>query len=166
MLIDDIILIIQMSNFGAYLKTKNFRNNLILAICTTLVLFLAAFFSLGYYTRHGSGIPVPKLKGMQVEKALSLLKDQGFGYQIDSVYVLDEPPGTIVEQDPDAGTNVVDVYVNYVRRKLLLAGSMDLIQTVRGEGYSIGLRKAPSRVAPALLTSSQAPGQLSRVGAA
>jgi beta-lactam-binding protein with PASTA domain len=34
------------------------------------------------------------------------LKDQGFSYQIDSIYVADKAPGTIVEQDPDAGTNV------------------------------------------------------------
>lgn len=40
----------------------------------------------------------------------------------------------------DAGTNVVDVYVNYVRRKLKDTGPMPLIQTVRGQGYSIGLR--------------------------
>jgi len=41
---------------------------------------------------------------------------------------------------PDAGTNVVDVYVNYLRRKLSIVGSHDLIQTVRGEGYAIGLK--------------------------
>ena len=46
---------------------------------------------------------------------------------------------------PDAGTNVVDVYVNYLRRKLGLAGSVDLIETLRGEGYSIGTRKNASK---------------------
>jgi DNA-binding response OmpR family regulator len=44
---------------------------------------------------------------------------------------------------PDAGTNVVDVYVNYLRRKLG-AASVDgdegypVIETVRGEGYRMG----------------------------
>lgn len=37
-------------------------------------------------------------------------------------------------------TNVVDVYVNYLRRKLSDAGADARIQTVRGEGYAIGLR--------------------------
>lgn len=56
---------------------------------------------------------------------------------------------------PDAGTNVVDVYVNYLRRKLRdpligrdskvggadeASASDPIIRTVRGEGYSIGLR--------------------------
>jgi DNA-binding response OmpR family regulator len=40
---------------------------------------------------------------------------------------------------PEASTNVVDVYVNYLRRKLSCADDQPLIQTVRGEGYAIGL---------------------------
>jgi DNA-binding response OmpR family regulator len=56
---------------------------------------------------------------------------------------------------PTAGTNVVDVYINYLRRKLHddpappdggadgyfgNAGPSPLIQTVRGVGYTIGQR--------------------------
>jgi DNA-binding response OmpR family regulator len=44
------------------------------------------------------------------------------------------------EMNPDAGTNVVDVYVNYLRRKLNDAGEHPIIQTVRGQGYSIGMK--------------------------
>jgi DNA-binding response OmpR family regulator len=43
------------------------------------------------------------------------------------------------EMNPEAGTNVVDVYVNYLRRKLKDNGASPLIQTVRGQGYSIGI---------------------------
>lgn len=39
-----------------------------------------------------------------------------------------------------SSTNVVDVYVNYLRRKLGDYGARPLVQTVRGEGYAIGLR--------------------------
>ncbi len=55
------------------------------------------------------------------------------------------------QMSPDAGTNVVDVYVNYLRKKLC-AGQPSmvceagaeveadrLIETVRGEGYAIGV---------------------------
>jgi DNA-binding response OmpR family regulator len=38
----------------------------------------------------------------------------------------------------DAPTKVVDLYVHYLRRKLEKAGAGDVIQTVRGIGYSIG----------------------------
>jgi DNA-binding response OmpR family regulator len=50
----------------------------------------------------------------------------------------------------DAGnTNVVDVYINYLRRKLGSSGS--LIETVRGQGYRIGgveAGKQPQSVPP------------------
>jgi eukaryotic-like serine/threonine-protein kinase len=95
-----------MSKFWAYLKTRSFRNTLLGAIGSILLLLLIAYFSLDYYTRHGSGVPVPLVKGLSSERAIQTLSDQGFGYQIDSVYVDDVAPGTIIEQDPDAGTNV------------------------------------------------------------
>lgn len=44
-----------------------------------------------------------------------------------------------VWHDPDAAlTNVIDVYVNYLRKKLDKVGGTGLIQTVRGVGYSYG----------------------------
>ncbi len=49
------------------------------------------------------------------------------------------------QMSPDAGTNVVDVYVNYLRKKLGAARSTEtmgpdrLIETVRGEGYAVSV---------------------------
>ena len=56
------------------------------------------------------------------------------------------------QMSPDAGTNVVDVYVNYLRKKLgAVVGESDaacpVIETVRGEGYKMsGVRE---RMTPA-----------------
>ncbi len=75
-----------MSKFWAYLKSKQFRANFLLAIGSVVVIVMIVFFSLSFYTRHGTGIPVPLLKGMQVERAMSLLKEQGFEYKIDSLF--------------------------------------------------------------------------------
>ena len=52
---------------------------------------------------------------------------------------------------PDAGTNVVDVYVNYLRKKLSAEEDIEdgycVIETVRGEGYRMGSgRRLPQRV--------------------
>lgn len=41
------------------------------------------------------------------------------------------------QMSPEAGTNVVDVYVNYLRRKFSAVGGHDAIRTIRGEGYAI-----------------------------
>ena len=38
----------------------------------------------------------------------------------------------------DTMTNVVDVYINYLRRKVDLGFDLPLIRTVRGVGYQIG----------------------------
>ena len=40
--------------------------------------------------------------------------------------------------DFDPGTNVVDVHVNRVRRKLEDAGVSDVLRTIRGQGYAAG----------------------------
>ncbi len=138
-----------MNKFWAYLKTKQFRNTIIMAVCSVLAVIMIVFFSLGSYTRHGSGIPVPQLKGLSIEKAMALLKDQGFEYKIDSVYVLDEAPGSVVEQDPDPGVNVKEnrtIYLTVVTRQAPLVALPDLepltyreaVATIANYGLKVG----------------------------
>ncbi|HAL81548.1 MAG TPA: serine/threonine protein kinase [Mucilaginibacter sp.] len=115
-----------MNKFWAYLKTKQFRNNLLMAIGSVFLVVLAVFFGLGIYTRHGEGIPVPQLKGLSVEKAMDILKEQGFEYKIDSVYIGDQPPGAVVEQDPDPGTNVKENRTIYLTVVTRLAPNVEL----------------------------------------
>lgn len=95
-----------MSKFISYLKTKSFRNNFIAAIVTVVVILLAAFFSLRYYTKHGQGLNVPVLKGLAFTQAVSKLEDLGLRYEVDSVFVMDSPPGIVIDQDPEANTFV------------------------------------------------------------
>ena len=129
-----------MGNFGIYLKTKQFRLNLFLAFFAVFAVILIAFYSLGAYTRHGSGIPVPELKGLDVEKAMGLLKEQGFEYKIDSVYVLDRDPGSVIEQDPDPGTNAKEgrtIYLTVVTRLAPLVALPDLEPYTYREALSV-----------------------------
>ena len=97
-----------MSNFIDYLKTKSFRNNLIAAIVTVVTLLIIAFFSLRYYTKHGEGLNVPELKGLSLTQAITQLDELGLRYEIDSVYIMDKPPGIVTDQDPEANTFVKD----------------------------------------------------------
>lgn len=39
-----------------------------------------------------------------------------------------------------ASSNVVDVYIGYLRKKLHLQGKVDIIHTVRGRGYLLGIK--------------------------
>ncbi|SER19081.1 PASTA domain-containing protein [Pedobacter rhizosphaerae] len=97
-----------MSKFIDYLKTKSFRNNILAAVITVIGLLLIAFFSLRYYTKHGQGLNVPQVKGLSFEQAVQKLEDAGLKYEVDSVFILDQPAGIVIDQDPDPNTFVKD----------------------------------------------------------
>jgi DNA-binding response OmpR family regulator len=44
----------------------------------------------------------------------------------------------VYEFKSDASSNVVDVYIGYLRKKIEKNGAPPLIQTVRGQGYILG----------------------------
>jgi hypothetical protein len=67
---------------------------------------------------------------MPIDRALNILKDQGFGASVDSVYVLDQAPGTVIEQDPDAGINVKEgrmIYLKIVKNQAPNVALPDII---------------------------------------
>jgi len=103
-----------MKKFFRYLATPEFRKQLIIAIVAVFSLVFIVFFSLQYYTKHGEGIPVPNVKGLNIEKAISILEQEGLRYQIDSVFVLDKAAGLVLEQDPDPETNVKSNRIIYL----------------------------------------------------
>jgi hypothetical protein len=151
-----------MSKFWEYLKTKSFVYNFFGALGSVVVIILIAYFSLGYYTRHGEGIPVPTLKNLPVEQAIQTLHEQGFEYQIDSVYVQDQPAGTIVEQDPDPGTNVKPGRVIYLTMVTRLAPNvtlpdlsddnyMEAVATLSNYGLKVGDTTYKSDIADHIL---------------
>ena len=43
------------------------------------------------------------------------------------------------EAEPDPFTNLIDVHVSKLRRKIDFAGAPPLIHTIRGHGYLLGL---------------------------
>ncbi len=103
-----------MSRFFKYLASPEFRKQAIIAFTVIVILVFTLFISLRFYTRHGEGKPVPNFKGLNIEKAVEILEQQGFRYQVDSVFILDKPAGLVTEQDPDAGTNVKENRMIYL----------------------------------------------------
>jgi len=110
-----------MAKFIAYLQTKSFRNNLLAAIITISVLLITAFFSLRYYTKHGQGLNVPAVKGLSFNQAVAKLEDLGLRYEVDSAYIMDMPPGIVIDQDPEANTFVKDNRTIYLTINTALA---------------------------------------------
>lgn len=129
-----------MKKLLAYLKTQTFRKNLIIAVGSVAVFLIVVFFSLRFYTRHGEGIPVPKLMGLSVDRAVELLETQGFRYQIDSVYQMDKQPGLVVEQDPDPNTNVKlnrTIYLTIITTNAPNVGFPDIFSSTYLEGKAV-----------------------------
>ncbi|NRF38071.1 PASTA domain-containing protein [Pedobacter foliorum] len=114
-----------MGKFISYLKTKSFRNNFLAAAITVAVILSIAFFSLRYYTKHGQGLNVPALKGLSLTQAVSKLEQLGLRYEVDSVYIMDTPPGTVIDQDPNPATFVKD------NRTIYLTVSMNKAPNVK-----------------------------------
>jgi len=165
-----------MSKFWTYLKSRQFRVNVLLAVGVVVVVFMIIIFGLGIYTRHGTGIPVPQLKGLQADKAISILKDQGFDVKIDSVYVLDQTPGSVIEQDPDPGTNVKEnrtIYLTVVTRLAPPVSMPDLepytyreaIATLANYGLKVGDTTYKSDIARDRILEMRFGGQPIKAGA-
>ncbi|MES2279434.1 MAG: PASTA domain-containing protein [Bacteroidota bacterium] len=165
-----------MSKLWAYLKTKDFLKNFLGAIGVVIGVVLIAFFSLSYYTKHGSGIPVPQLTGMPVEKAIATLNEQGFDYKIDSVYILDKAPGTVTEQDPDAGTDVKEGRVIYLTVVTRLAPNVllpdleqstyrEAVATLSNFGLKVGDTTYRSDIARDRVLEVKFSGQIIKTGA-
>ena len=47
----------------------------------------------------------------------------------------------VYEFNSDADSNVVDVYIGYLRKKIERPGKTTLIHTLRGRGYSLGVSR-------------------------
>jgi len=65
-----------------------------------------------------------------------------------------------MEDGPAQTTNIVDVYVNYLRRKLSDPAPGKLIRTVRGQGYLIPTEGEPGLgvpMVPASITDNPQP---------
>ena len=164
-----------MNKFGAYLKTKDFRKTILLAIGSVIAVVLIAFFSLSFYTHHGTGIPVPKLEGLPIEKALDILKDQGFDYQVDSVYKADTAPGIVIQQDPDPETLVKEnrkIYLTMSIRQAPLVSlpkidSMSYISavpTLLNYGLKVGDTTYRSDIARNVVLEVRLGGQIIKAG--
>ena len=85
---------------------KLLLNILAMAVAAVLLVWFAMLW-LNIWTRHGDTISVPAVRSMQYDRAVDLLADEGLiGCVADSVYDRTTAPGTVIEQNPKAGTVV------------------------------------------------------------
>lgn len=164
-----------MKKLWAYLKTSSFRKTALFAIGSVVAVVLIAFFSLGYYTDHGTGVPVPQLEGMNITQAVNKLEEQGFNFHVDTVYLGDKAPGTIVQQDPDAGTLVKEGRIIYLTMVTMQAPPVALPEIeqkpyieaaalLSNAGLKVGDTVYRSDIAPDIVLEIKLGGQTIRPG--
>lgn len=88
-------------------KTFEFWKTIALMIVVSFFILLLTFVSLRVYTRHGQAFIVPDLTGLTMNHLSILERDYRFRFTvIDSVFDETQPPGTIIRQNPWAGSTV------------------------------------------------------------
>ena len=89
--------------------------NLLAMLLVIVLLALGVKYGLDWYTRHGEGVKVPKLEGMDIDKARSLMEDNGLNVMVsDSGYNKQMAANSILLQNPGAGTMVKGGHTIYV----------------------------------------------------
>lgn len=90
-----------MKKFINLLKTKVFWINILGIIIFFALCIGVLMLSMRSCTRHGEVVTIPTVVGMDVNKAIALLDDEDFDYEIiDTVIVDTLPKGVVVEQNP------------------------------------------------------------------
>lgn len=98
-----------------FLKSKTFRNQLILAAVVVVVMVTSLVQYLKFYTNHGQEIEVPDLKDLRVDQIQALLAEHDFSYVVvDSTYIRGKQPNLVYDQDPKAGSKVKEGRTIYV----------------------------------------------------
>ncbi len=126
--------------FIQFLKTKEFRKHLLIAIVSIGILLFIAFKGVSSFTKHGQTVTVPDLKGMPIEDATQLLEEQSFRYIVDSIYTDVQEEGSVFEQDPDANAQVKEnrtIYLTIVSSTPPTVKLPDLIDVSLREAKAI-----------------------------
>lgn len=102
-------------NMWQFLKSKTFRNQLMLAVAVVVVLVVGLVQYLKFYTNHGQEIEVPDLKDLRIDQIQAVLEEHDFTYVVvDSTYIRGKQPDLVYDQDPKAGSKVKEGRTIYV----------------------------------------------------
>ncbi len=116
--------------------TKELMYNVLLALGIVVMLLLIVQWSLKSYTRHGEGIAVPDLKGLDLEQSREVLDKIGLELQVmDSIFDTKKPPLSVVEQNPKANAKVKSGRIIYLVVNATNAPTTELPDLVGRSSY-------------------------------
>lgn len=90
-----------------FLKSRTFLFNIIAATVLVGIIIYIVMVSLNSYTRHDQYLQVPDFKGINKNKCEQIAASKNIRIQvIDSLYVKNQKPGSVIDQHPKAGHNI------------------------------------------------------------
>lgn len=97
----------QKKNIILRILTSPITINLFMMVGVFFILIIITLFGLKIYTKHNESIPVPSVKGLQVNDAVGILRTKDLSCEvIDSLYTMNGIPGAILEQIPKENSKV------------------------------------------------------------
>lgn len=129
--------------FFSFQQNKYLWVNLIAMAVVVILLIFGVLKGLDVYTRHGEAVVVPDVKGMTMEEAEKMFRNQGLNCIVaDSNYVKTLPAGCILEYNPVAGQKVKEGRTIY-----LTINTLDVpLQIVPDVADNSSLRQAEARI--------------------
>lgn len=140
-----------MKKLVAFLTSKTFLANVILAGLFFVLVFLGLKWWLGYTTHHGEKIPVPELNGYTLSEAEEELAKLALSYRVidSSEYNPELPLGSVVAQYPLAGSHVKEsreilLTINpFVAKKIELPNVIEktlrrAVYDLESKGFQVG----------------------------
>lgn len=97
----------QKKNIILRILSSPITTNLLIMVGVFFILIIITLFGLKIYTKHNESIPVPSVKGLQVEDATGILRNKDLSCEVvDSLYTMGGTPGAILEQIPKENSKV------------------------------------------------------------
>lgn len=88
--------------FFSFKRNKFFWWNIIGMFAFVILMIFIILKGLDIYTHHGEGVRVPNVKGMGVNEATLMLRNNDLVAEVsDSTYMEDKPAGTVLEVNPE-----------------------------------------------------------------
>lgn len=101
--------------FFSFKTNKYFWVNIAIMVVVVILLLFIVLKGLDAYTRHGEAVAVPDVKGMTLDEASKMFRNQGLTCVVtDSNYVKNKPAGIILELKPAAGQKVKEGRMIYL----------------------------------------------------
>jgi beta-lactam-binding protein with PASTA domain len=137
-------------NFSAILKNVIVWKQIAFILGATILLVIISSWILGFYTRHGESVVMPKVTGKSLEQVKSELSTTHFELIVrDSVFDSKAPKHSIISQDPIAGSKVKEhrkIYVTIVSmasKKVPMPNLSDVSlrqasQLLESNGFKVG----------------------------